>query len=81
MTTADLQATAARLPELLTPHQLRIIALARGGRTVVQIAAAIGKSPATVTYHKNCIRSACGGVAWSVVELLHQAAGLPAETN
>jgi len=79
-TIADLQAAAAQIEDLLTPHQLRIVAMARGGRTTLQIAAVMHKQPTTVAYYRAAIRAKLGGVGWSVVELLHEAAGLPAET-
>jgi DNA-binding CsgD family transcriptional regulator len=78
-TIGDLQAAAAQIEDLLTPHQLRIVAMARGGLTTVQIAAALHKTPTTVAYHRMAIRAKLGGVGWQIAELLHEAAGLPAE--
>ncbi|MCG3177492.1 MAG: hypothetical protein MOGMAGMI_02466 [Candidatus Omnitrophica bacterium] len=74
MTTDDLRETAAKLPELLTPHQRRILGLSCDGQTVVEIAGELGCSPATVTYHKDRIRAALGGVDWDVAKALYAAA-------
>lgn len=77
MTTDDLRETAAKLPELLTPHQRRILGLSCDGLTVVEIAGAIGKSTGTVRYHQDNIRAALGGVDWDVAKLIYSQA--PAE--
>lgn len=74
MTTDDLRETAARLHELTTAHQRRILALSCDGRTVVEIAGRLDVSPATVRYHQERIRAALGGVAWDVAKAIYTAA-------
>ncbi len=75
MTSHDLRDTAARLDEILTPHQLRIIALDRGGHSVVQAAAVLGCSASNVEKHRRNIRALCGGCEWHDVLDAHEAAG------
>jgi len=81
MTSSDVRDAAAQLDDLLTAYQLRILALARGGHSVVQIAGVLGRSTGTVQYHRAQIRARLGGVDWPVAELIHHEAGLPAEAR